>query len=840
MVTRRRLCPFRWLGAFRGASAKKRYTQHRAFAPSFLLLQPANIAARRGGALGDSRLLEGVLTETAVGLPLLLFSLALFGRTLFGDQALYARDVLHYYWPMHAAAAELIRRFELPQWAPFAQSGLPFLADIHAGVLYPPHVLYQLLSFPRAYAWLVFLHHLAAGVGALVLFRRMGTGRSAAVCGALVYMLSGYLVGLMNAGSLMAGAAYLPWVLAVTAGPLQLSWKIPLVASLLALQSLTGDPQSVLLSALSCGAFVAWSRHRKPLFWALLGGFALAGLLAAVQLVPAWHVLGESNRAAVDSRFFEQFALHPLRLLELFAPFPLGGYLARNHFWATFAVKGPGVWPFALSAYLGAASATVVVLGVRRDWRTGFGATLLIAGLLLALGPHGPMASILSLPPFRFFRYPEKYLLLASFGFAALVSQSIERIRAREVSRERLTVVGTALALGAAGIGAVYLFHSDVQSFLTGVLRAFAPRVSAAVAEATLLGSAKRALTCAAAAWLLCLLARLVVSAQAAVVALAALIGLDLFLPARSLVFTAPVEMFHRQPKLVEVVNEAAPTHPFRYMRDFSQGRSFDRESQDSYLGQRAWELDTLKSNLGGVFRLEEVGGYAGGFSLKRWEAVAVALYDSPAKLAALFNGCVAIEPVTNGHYAHEPQFQRTALDSQSGLTVYRNQLCQPRLRTVSRVISAAGLDEAVRLVASPDFDVSSQAVVEGMEPRALGPAQVSQMTVATSQASAEITAPPGGTFVVFATSYYPGWTARVDGRPATLKIVNGATMGVEVGEGDHRVEFAFSDPGLKVGLMLSLAGVLLAIASALVGKKLLQLLPRAAAREPAAPSVSL
>ena len=47
----------------------------------------------------------------------------------------------------------------------------------------------------------------------------------------------------------------------------------------------------------------------------LIGGFALAGLLAAVQLVPAWYLLGESNRAVVNPRFFEQFALHPVRLL---------------------------------------------------------------------------------------------------------------------------------------------------------------------------------------------------------------------------------------------------------------------------------------------------------------------------------------------------------------------------------------------------------------------------------------------------------------------------------------------------------------------------------------------
>src|SRR5262249_46838620 len=215
-------------------------------------------------------------------------------------------------------------------------------------------------------------------------------------------------VGLNNAGSLMAGAAYVPWVLATLSGSLRLSFKIPLLATLVALQGLTGDPQSVLFSLLASIAFMAWNERRKRAALALAGGFGLAGLLAAVQLVPAWYLLGQSNRSVVNSRFFEQFALHPIRLLEFIAPFPLGGYLTKPHFWAAFAVNGPGIWPFALSAYLGAAAATAVLIGAGKNRRTGFGISLLLVGVLLALGPHGPLQPILSPPPFRFFRYPRK------------------------------------------------------------------------------------------------------------------------------------------------------------------------------------------------------------------------------------------------------------------------------------------------------------------------------------------------------------------------------------------------------------------------------------------------
>jgi hypothetical protein len=758
----------------------------------------------------------------ASGLPLVLCSLALFGRALFGGEAMYARDVLHYYWPMRSAAAELIRNLELPHWAPFAQSGLPYLADIHTGIFYPPHALYQFVSFPRAYAWLLFLHHLAAGVGSFVFLRRLGAGKVAALSGAMTYMLSGYVVGLNNAGALMAGAAYVPWVLATLSSSLRLYFKIPLLASLVALQGLTGDPQSVLFSLLACIALVAWNERRRPALLALAGGFGLAGLLAAVQLVPAWYLLGQSNRSVVDTRFFEQFALHPIRVLELFAPFPLGGYLTKPHFWATFAVNGPGIWPFALSAYLGAASAAAVLIGAGKNRRTGFGFTLLLMGILLALGPHGPVQPVLLLPPFRFFRYPEKYLLIASLGMAVLVSQAIERIRLREIRGRRLAAIGIAVGAIALAIGAAHLRRSDLEQALGSALRSVAPRLDPTTVAATLLTSGRWAVTCGGALWILSLLrVRSLVSARVTIPAIACLIGLDLLFAAQSLIFTAPIEMFLRRPAIVDELNSKSPVHPFRYLRDWAQARTFDRDSEESYLSLRAWELETLKSNLGGVFGLEEVAGYAGGFSLGRWEAVALALHEAPSRLGALFNGCLALATIPDNQYARDPFFKRAAFDSRSGQMIYENQLCQPRLRTVTQVLPANNLDAAVRTITAPEFDVGSQAVVEDAVERTMGVAQISGSDIRTRRASATVTAPAGGSFVVFGTSYYPGWIGRLDGKAAPLKIVNGATMGIEVPEGRHSVEFEFSDPGVRLGFALTLVGGLLTASLVLLGRRL-------------------
>ncbi|MDQ1257103.1 MAG: hypothetical protein QG656_1705, partial [Candidatus Hydrogenedentes bacterium] len=67
---------------------------------------------------------------------------------------------------------------------------------------------------------------------------------------------------------------------------------------------------------------------------------------------------------------------------------------------------------------------------------------------------------------------------------------------------------------------------------------------------------------------------------------------------------------------------------------------------------------------------------------------------------------------------------------------------------------------------------------------------------------------PPG--ILVLADAWYPGWKALVDGNPAPVFPVDGMFRGVEVGEGEHRVEFYYDPDSFKIGRWVSLtaAGV--------------------------------
>jgi uncharacterized membrane protein YfhO len=82
---------------------------------------------------------------------------------------------------------------------------------------------------------------------------------------------------------------------------------------------------------------------------------------------------------------------------------------------------------------------------------------------------------------------------------------------------------------------------------------------------------------------------------------------------------------------------------------------------------------------------------------------------------------------------------------------------------------------------------------------------------------SVDVNMPAEGRLVV-AETYFPGWSATVDGRPAQVISANGVFCSVAVGAGKHRVEFRYDPGSFTLGLVLSAVGVGLALSLAAIG----------------------
>jgi hypothetical protein len=67
--------------------------------------------------------------------------------------------------------------------------------------------------------------------------------------------------------------------------------------------------------------------------------------------------------------------------------------------------------------------------------------------------------------------------------------------------------------------------------------------------------------------------------------------------------------------------------------------------------------------------------------------------------------------------------------------------------------------------------------------------------------------------FLVLADTFYPGWEARLDGRPVEILLAQGLVRAVGVPAGRHRVRFVFRPRAFHAGLAVSV----IALAAALV-----------------------
>jgi hypothetical protein len=144
---------------------------------------------------------------------------------------------------------------------------------------------------------------------------------------------------------------------------------------------------------------------------------------------------------------------------------------------------------------------------------------------------------------------------------------------------------------------------------------------------------------------------------------------------------------------------------------------------------------------------------------------------------------------------------------------------------TQTRTVTTPGaaLSEAM----SPTFDPATQVLLEAFPPPA-PPAsssgdgsrpRVTSLREGWNRRTIDlVVAQPG--YLVLAYTYYPGWSAAVDGRPAEILRANYALLAVPVEAGQHRVELTYRPPSFIIGAVISGLAVLAMVGLALKGRQ--------------------
>jgi hypothetical protein len=409
---------------------------------------------------------------------ILLAPVLLLGPFLARGQVLFWGTPSLQFVPWWVYAWDCLRQGVLPLWNPLNGMGAPLIANYQLAFFYPPNWLLILFAglggktFAAAmvawgYTFLAMLHLAWGGLGMSMLLRRLGFPWLAQVVGGLAFGLSGYVVARLGFFSMVWVAAWLPWViyfadhLAGLGSPVEEERArfrlLPGLVLCIGMQLLAGHAQLTWYTLLLAGVWVTMGALRSGLGrsgwlkrllldWVSLAAAALlAAGLAAVQLVPTFEFLQNSQRASAYAEDAMTYSFWPWRLITLFSP-DFFGSPAQGNYWGYASYWEDHLYAGLLPLLLALASFWLLIREVVRwrrqksapksapDKRRGimiFAWLLVVLSFVLGLGRNTPVFPFLyqHVPTFSMFQAPARYLIWAAFTIPILAGVSIEHWR---------------------------------------------------------------------------------------------------------------------------------------------------------------------------------------------------------------------------------------------------------------------------------------------------------------------------------------------------------------------------------------------------------------------------
>jgi len=760
-----------------------------------------------------------------------------FEKVLFRGEVFFSRDVAPFFYPMKQFLASAVRAGELPLWNPLVAGGEPFFASLQPGLLYPGSLVLYGFPMPDAFDWLVVLHYPLAGMGLALLLRRWGHGWTASVTGGVVLMLGGFYASIGNFINNLQTVAWLPWVF--------LAWDrvldegrirhLLIFAVLCGVAFLGGEPQMLALGlalifvhGLAAIEGRELSRGRQTTAFVIAGALAIA--LVAVQLLPFAEYMSHSvRRLPIELEYAASRSLEPTSALHMLLPPALQ---TGAHGFSTRYMASTGV-PWILSVYAGGVSLALAAVGVFRGRAPRWVVFWLLVGLLsvlFALGAHSPLyrAIFTWLPPFRSFRYPEKFLLLGALALSVFAAQGVDRWL--ESPTARGSVEGSPKKGAAVGVWAPILAIAGFYVFAAVLLSSVGDAMTRACAGwlgETLLcedprgaqvlyaGIARRVaglVICLGVVTWLYRTGRLRRSLASVIVV--ALVAVDLFVANRAVNPSVESDVYVTAPWTADVLDGLMEDRgDYRY-----RGSPHHAAMGSIVMVRGAWELtnmyldyQTMGPNVGQIFEFPMQDGLQG------VELISVALTNEAALRAWSSDPLRFLQSMNVGFYADAtasadsiPGLDLVASHPELPIRIYQVPDPVERLYLVAGYEEREGQAPALKRVLEEDFPLGETVVLEARPPALLDSSasgQVLSRTEELNRVTAKVLA-SGPMLAVLSDRWYPGWKATVNGVEAPVLRANGVFRAVPIPPGFSDVEFRFAPGSLLLGAWISLAGL--------------------------------
>lgn len=399
-----------------------------------------------------------------------------------GSGVFWHHDLRHHHYPWRVWAAAQWRLGEIPWWSSQSANGFPLLAEGEGGFFYPPTmILFAYLRSGLAMNWSVLGHQIWAGLGVYLYLRTPAPGQTGpsgrsvgpvpAWLGGLIWAFSGLMVSHTLYLGMQNALAWLGWALW---GAKAMRW--PMVALAIGMMGLAGHPQAAAFGGLLCAldaVRLGLGAARPARTLALWAASACAGLaIAAPQLLASLELARFSMRQGGVSDAFAGIGKLPIIEVFNFVLPALFGFDRPVDVQQTYYHRGASYWGMGedcweMCFYVGFPVVVLALLGLRRQrW---WGA---IAGLALLLMIGSPLwALVRMLPGFEFFRFPVRFSIWFTLALAVLAAHGLEQLRvARRVrSLERHARYGAWVLLGGFLVGglAIRLGEPTIHEILS-------------------------------------------------------------------------------------------------------------------------------------------------------------------------------------------------------------------------------------------------------------------------------------------------------------------------------------------------------------------------------------
>lgn len=735
-------------------------------------------------AYKNFKLKPGFLPELSGMLLLFLVALNVFSPMFFMGKAIFRRDFHFITYPFRYFLGQSYQQGVIPYWAPNVYGGMPFMSLFHPGVFYPPSIFFFLQDTVLATNLFYFIHFLVLGIFLFLLGKLWKISFAARLCSSVTGMLSGFIFGSVLLSNYFLAAVWLPmifWFYLKYKQEKHIGYFIGTVLAI-ATQTLASCPEISVMTVGLLFVHQLWFTSKEEGVSAYLRTIASLGLavilalgLSALQLWPSAKLMPHSPRAlGMD---FETHATWSLELPKLATLVLSPGYIGDSG-------TGDFLYGFLHTIHMGLLALVFVLIGffIRREKPIGFWLVVFLFGLWFALGKYNPLYEYFyhSVPLLKVFRFPSKYFFVSSFAAIFLTGYVLDYILKHTHSRflkivpvlSVLIIVFGIVAILGIGQPALGIENSMVILFVFGFI------------------------------YILFYFGKLQKSIFTVVVFL--LIFIDLSIKDFKLLPLVDRSFYDEKPVYMKYLQDTSGKY-----RVFSGSIEKDPgilefPNAPSALHNAKALKQYLAPYTGMVYGVDSVVGKPGlGLGLKYqliWMSI-LRTSNPETRLRILARSNVGYWINLDQETQFDPDGEPVVLPNR--IYLLKDALPRAYLAPNMRVLKekavlntyyAASFDPLKEVLLSQPVEFQPSDHFQG---------QVEQVDYRSNHVSIR-TRQEGSGFLVLNDTYFPGWTVTVDGKEGEILKANHYYRAVQLGPGEHVLEFEYFPEGFKEGLITS------------------------------------